>query len=285
MSDVRALQGRHAVITGGGSGIGAAVARRLLADGARVTLMGRGLDRLAAQQAALLETLPPPPPGLAVASLDAHAADAAPRIAIQPCDVGDEASVQAAFSAARQALGPVHILVNNAGQVETAPFAKTPLALWQRLLQVNLTGAFLCSQAALPDLLAQAQAGQPGRIINVASTAALKGYAYVAAYCAAKHGVLGLTRALALELARKGITVNAVCPGYTETDIVAQAVQTIVAKTGRTPDAAQAELAASNPQGRLVQPDEVAASVAWLARDESASITGQAIAVCGGEWM
>lgn len=267
MSDVLPLRDRHAVITGGGSGIGAAVARRLLADGARVTLMGRSLDRLASQQAAL----------------QADAARA--QVAIQSCDVGDEASVQAAFAAARQAHGPLHILVNNAGQVETAPFAKTPLALWQRLLQVNLTGAFLCSQAALPDLLEQGRAGGQGRIINVASTAALKGYAYVAAYCAAKHGVLGLTRALALELARKGITVNAVCPGYTETDIVAQAVQTIVAKTGRTPDAAQAELAASNPQGRLVQPDEVAASVAWLARDDSASITGQAIAVCGGEWM
>ncbi len=146
---------------------------------------------------------------------------------------------------------------------------------------MNLTGTFLCSRAVLPGMKQQGF----GRIVNVASTAALKGYAYVAAYCAAKHGVLGLTRALALETARKGVTVNAVCPGYTETDIVANAVDTIVAKTGRTAEAARAELAAVNPQGRLIQPEEVAATVAWLVGKGSASITGQAIAVAGGEVM
>jgi len=245
---------RHAVITGGGSGIGAAVARRLLTDGYRVTLMGRSLERLQAQQRQLDGT-----------------------VAIQACDVGDEASVNAAFAA----VGPIDILVNNAGQVETAPLARTSLETWQRLLNVNLTGTFLCSRAVLPGMTQQGF----GRIVNVASTAALKGYAYVAAYCAAKHGVLGLTRALALELAKKGITVNAVCPGYTETEIVAQAVETIMAKTGRTAEAARAELAAVNPQGRLIQPEEVAATVAWLVRAESASITGQAIAVAGGEVM
>ena len=237
---------KHAVITGGGSGIGAAVAQRLRADGLRVTLMGRHLDRLRAQQAA-----------------------------VQVCDVADEASVAAAFAA----VGEVDVLVNNAGQVETASFSKTSLDLWQRLLNVNLTGTFLCSRAVLPGMLARGQ----GRIVNVASTAALKGYAYVAAYCAAKHGVLGLTRALALEVAAKGVTVNAVCPGYTETDIVASAVTTIVAKTGRTPQQALAELAKANPQGRLIQPAEVAATVAWLVH--SPGVNGQAIAVDGGETM
>ncbi|MBY0368972.1 MAG: SDR family NAD(P)-dependent oxidoreductase [Roseateles sp.] len=242
---------KHAVITGGGSGIGAAVAQRLRADGLRVTLMGRHLDRLRAQQAVLGDA------------------------AVQVCDVADEASVAAAFAA----VGEVDVLVNNAGQVETASFSKTSLDLWQRLLNVNLTGTFLCSRAVLPGMLARGQ----GRIVNVASTAALKGYAYVAAYCAAKHGVLGLTRALALEVAAKGVTVNAVCPGYTETDIVASAVTTIVAKTGRTPQQALAELAKANPQGRLIQPAEVAATVAWLVH--SPGVNGQAIAVDGGETM
>ncbi|MDC6167521.1 SDR family NAD(P)-dependent oxidoreductase [Paucibacter sp. XJ19-41] len=248
------LQGLHAVVTGGGSGIGAAVAARLLAAGARVTLMGRNLEKLQAQQRVL-------------------GGDVVP----QTVDIGDEASVKAAFAA----VGPVDILVNNAGQVETAPLHRTSLALWQQMLNVNLTGTFLCSREVMAGMSERGF----GRIINVASTAALKGYAYVAAYCAAKHGVLGLTRAMALELARKGVTVNAVCPGYTETDIVAQAVATISEKTGRSAEAARAELAASNPQGRLVQPEEVAASVLWLARRDSAAITGQAIAVCGGELM
>lgn len=248
------LQGLHAVVTGGGSGIGAAVAASLLAGGARVTLMGRTLDRLQVQQAAL-----------------------GGDVAVQAIDIGDEVSVKAAFAA----VGQVDILVNNAGQVEAAPLHRTSLALWQQMLNVNLTGTFLCSREVMAGMSERGF----GRIINVASTAALKGYAYVAAYCAAKHGVVGLTRAMALELARKGVTVNAVCPGYTETDIVAQAVATISEKTGRSAEAARAELAASNPQGRLVQPEEVAASVLWLARRDSAAITGQAIAVCGGELM
>lgn len=253
------LQGQHAVVTGGGSGIGAAVAAALLRRGAHVTLMGRDKARLQAQCAALADLGP---------------------AAAQRCDVGDEASVQAAFAAvAASDFGPVSILVNNAGQVQTAPLALTTLAQWQQMLQVNLTGSFLCTQQVLPAMLA---AGR-GRIINVASTAALKGYAYVAAYCAAKHGVLGLTRALALEVAKKGITVNAVCPGYTETEIVAQAIETITAKTGRTPEQARQELASANPQGRLIQPEEVAQTVAWLATPGAAAINGQAIAVCGGE--
>ena len=262
MSNRYPLEGLHAVITGGGSGIGAAIAQALIADGARVTLMGRRIEKLEEQR-------------------DRLNVDGGPSVELQVCDVGDEASVRQAFAAAVAAAGPIDLLVNNAGQVETAPLAKTSLDTWQRLLNVNLTGSFLCSREVLPAMTER----RFGRIVNVASTAALKGYAYVAAYCAAKHGVLGLTRALALETARKGVTVNAVCPGYTETDIVAGAIDTIVAKTGRTPDEARTELASVNPQGRLVDPAEVAASVAWLARRDSGSITGQAIAVAGGEVM
>jgi NAD(P)-dependent dehydrogenase (short-subunit alcohol dehydrogenase family) len=251
---------KHAVVTGGGSGIGAAIAQGLLADGFAVTLMGRKLDRLQAQQAEL---------------------KALGAVGVQAVDVADEAGVQAAFAAAAAALGPIGVLVNNAGQAESQPLQRTSLAQWQQMLNVNLTGTFLCSREVLAGMLEQ----RFGRIVNVASTAALKGYAYVAAYCAAKHGVLGLTRAMALELAKKGITVNAVCPGYTETEIVATAVQRIVDKTGRTPEQALAELAAGNPQGRLVQPEEVAQAVRWLVRADAAAINGQAIAVCGGETM
>lgn len=260
MSEKYPMEGLHAVVTGGGSGIGAAIAQALIADGARVTLMGRSLERLAAQRERL-------------------SVDGGPAVALKVCNVADEASVRQAFAAAVAAAGPVDLLINNAGQVETAPAAKTSIETWRRLLDVNLTGTFLCSREVLP---AMTERGF-GRIVNVASTAALKGYAYVAAYCAAKHGVLGLTRALALEVARKGVTVNAVCPGYTETDIVAHAIDTIVAKTGRAAEQARAELAAVNPQGRLVDPREVASTVAWLVRRDSAAITGQAIAVAGGE--
>lgn len=250
----------HAVVTGGGSGIGAAIARGLLQDGYAVTLMGRSLAKLQAQQAEL-STLG--------------------RVGVQVVDVADEGAVQAAFAAAAAELGPIAVLVNNAGQAESAPLQRTSLALWQQMLNVNLTGTFLCSREVLAGMLGRGQ----GRIINVASTAALKGYAYVAAYVAAKHGVLGLTRAMALELAKKGITVNAVCPGYTETEIVDSAIERIVAKTGRTAEQARAELSAGNPQGRMVQPDEVAQAVRWLARPDASAVTGQAIAVCGGEVM
>lgn len=249
---------RHALVTGGGSGIGAAIARRLLADGFRVTLLGR---RLAAVQAVADER----PEAMQAVS----------------ADVSDPAQLQAALVQARQRFGPIDTLINNAGQAQTAPFAKMELALWQQMLAVNLTGTMLCTQAALPDMLA---AGW-GRIVNVASTAGQIGYAYVSAYCAAKHGVIGLTRALALELARKGITVNAVCPGYTETDIVREAIENIVAKTGRSAEQARAEFVKSNPQGRLVQPAEVADAVAWLCGAGAGAINGQAIAVAGGEVM
>jgi len=248
----------HALITGGGRGIGAAITRRLVADGLRVTVLGRNLAVLQALAAEMPQQL--------------HAVTA---------DVADGAQVAQAFADARARFGPIGVLVNNAGQAETAPFGKMDMDLWQRMLAVNLTGTMLCSQAALPDMLA---AGW-GRIVNVASTAGQVGYAYVSAYCAAKHGVLGLTRALALEVAQKGITVNAVCPGYTETDIVREGIARVVAKTGRSEEAARAEFMKTNPQGRLVQPEQVADCVAWLCSSGADAVTGQSISVAGGEVM
>ena len=270
------LLGQHAFITGGGRGIGAACARALLRQGANVTIAGRDLVALEAAAVELRAAVA----GIAVPDhAPGHAA--APRVAAYALDVTDEKAVHAAVSAAAQALGPVTILVNNAGQAHSAPFARTSAADWQRMLDVNLSGAFYCTQAALPHML---QAGW-GRIVNVASTAGLKGYKYVSAYVAAKHGMVGLTRALALELAARNITVNAVCPGYTETDIVHEAIANIMQKTGRSEQQARAELAAANPQQRLVQVEEVANAVAWLCLPASAAMTGQALAVAGGEVM
>ena len=256
----RPLEGRHVFITGAAQGIGAAIAETLAAQGAVLTLAGR--------RQAVLDTL-------------AQRLQTVTRCAVVTMDVGDADAVAQGFAQARAALGPVNMLVNNAGQAESAPFGKTSQQLWQRMLDVNLTGTFLCTQAALPDMLA----ARAGRIVNVASTAGQRGYAYVAAYVAAKHGVIGLTRALALEMAQKGITVNAVCPGYTETEILRQSIANVMAKTGRSEDEARAEFAQSNPQRRMVQPQEVADAVQWLCSDAAASITGQSISVSGGEVM
>lgn len=236
------LLGRTALVTGGGSGIGLACARALSAAGARVTVLGR---REAPLRAAVAE-------GAAVALLVADVT-------------------------ALPDLPHADLLVNAAGAAESAPFLKGDLALWQRMLGVNLLGAVAATQAVLPGMLARGF----GRVVNIASTAALKGYAYVTAYTAAKHGLLGFTRALALEVAARGVTVNAVCPGFTETPLLAESIARIAATTGRDAAAARAALAAHNPQQRLVWPEEVAEAMLYLCA--AAAVNGVALPVAGGE--
>lgn len=245
------LAGQRALVTGAGSGIGAAIVERLAAEGATLTLVGRDASRLA-ERAAELEGA---------------------RTAV--CDVTDEAAVERLADEA----GAVDLLVNNAGAAEAAPLARTDLALWERMLAVNTTAPFLLCRAFAPGMVERGA----GRIVNVASTAGERGYAYVSAYCASKHGVVGLTRALAQELATTGVTVNAVCPGYTETPLLERAVDGIVSTTGRDGDAARRALLRENPMGRFVRPAEVASAVAWLCEPEQAAVTGRTIAVAGAE--
>ncbi|HEV2271608.1 MAG TPA: SDR family NAD(P)-dependent oxidoreductase [Steroidobacteraceae bacterium] len=252
------LSGRHALVTGASRGIGASIAASLAAAGARVSIVSRDAARLATMAAQLAE---------------------AERAAAIVADVTDSASVREAFAAARLRFGPVHILVNNAGQAASAKFTDTDEVLWNRLIAVNLTGTYLCTREAVPDML---QAGF-GRIVNIASIAGLRGAPYVSAYVASKHAVIGLTRALALEYASRNITVNAVCPGYTDTDMVKQAVDNIRAKTGRGESEVLAALTAGNPQQRLIAPVEVSNAVLWLCRPGTESVTGQSIVIAGGE--
>lgn len=243
------LEGHHALITGGGTGIGAAIARALGAEGAKLTLVGRRRDKL--EEVAVTCS-----PAKAGAQEEAGSRPS-PGSLVAPADVTVREEVDRAFTLAREAQGPVTILVNNAGAAAGMPFAKVSEALWRDMLAVNLDGMFHCCQAALPDLLA----APAGRIVTIASMAGLYGFAYAAPYIAAKHGAVGLTRALAAEYSRSNLRVNAVCPGFVDTDMTIGSVSNIAAKTGRSEEAARADLARLNPSGRLIAPDEVAAAV------------------------
>jgi 3-hydroxybutyrate dehydrogenase len=252
---MNSLRDRHALVTGGGRGIGRAIAEALVDAGATVTVLGR--DK------AMLER--------AVAERAAHGAVIA--------DVTDRASVSTGFRQARESRGEIDLLIANAGAAESAPFAKSDERLFRRMLDVNLMGVVHTAQAVLGHMMERGF----GRIVAIASTAGLKGYPYVSAYCAAKHAVVGLVRSLALETATTSVTVNAVCPGFTDTDLVGESLDRIVAKTGRSRDEALAELVRHNPQKRLIAPNEVADAVLWLCGEGAGSVTGQAIAVAGGE--
>ncbi len=249
------LDGQHALITGGGTGIGAAIARALAAEGAALSLVGRRREPLKAMAAEL------------------------PDAEVISADVTDEDQVKAMVETANDAHGPVSLLIANAGAASSAPLAKTTLDAWQSMIGVNLSGAFLCAREVLPGMTAM----RSGRIIFTASTAGLKGYGYVAPYCAAKHGVVGLARALAIEVAKDGITVNAVCPGFTETPMLEASIDNIKSRTGRSETEARAALLKDTPRERFVQPEEVAATVAWLCSPDASAVNGQAIAVAGGE--
>jgi len=250
MASDRYLEGQHAVVTGGSRGIGAAIARALGERGAKVTVMSRS-------------------PGN---DLDASVTAIA-------CDVTDQTSITSAFAQAVKVNGAIHVLVNNAGAAEGAPFAKMTRDIWDRMIAVNLTSTYACSAEVIPAMLA----AKKGRIVNVASTAGLRGYKTMTAYCAAKHGVVGLTRALALETAKHGVTVNAVCPGYTDTDLTDGSVSNLAEVFKVTEEEARAMLVRTIPRGSLITPGEVASAVAWLCAPDASAVTGIALPIAGGE--
>lgn len=259
MADSSRLDGRIALVTGASRGIGAAIARALAADGAALWIAGRDMAALADTAASLRQQ--------AEASVETWR-----------CDVTDAQSVAAFAQAVSDGPGRTDILVNNAGAAASAPFARMEEHVWRHMLDTNLTSVFRVTRAFLPLMTAP----EGGRIVNVASTAGLIGMAYVTAYCAAKHGVVGLTRALAKELAGKRITVNAVCPGYTETELLAKAVAEITGKTGLGEDEARAALIHDVPIGRMIRPEEVAAAVRWLCGPDAGGVTGTAVPIAGG---
>ncbi len=240
----------HAIVTGGGTGVGADTAQRLAKAGYTVTIMGRSEGSLQSQD-----------------------------LPYQICDVTDRDAVKRAFDAARADNGPIDVIVANAGAAHSVPFAKMTPDDLTAMLDVNLTGVFNVWQEALPDM----KAAGAGRMIAIASTAGLKGYPYVSGYCAAKHAVVGLTRALAIELAATGITVNAICPGFIETPMLDRSIANIVSKTGMTEEDAAKSLTKGNPQRRFIQTDEVAETVLWLCSDAARSVNGHALSISGGE--
>lgn len=249
------IAGQHALVTGGGSGVGRAIALALANAGVAVTICGRRAEPLEA---------------VAGERGNIHAIAA---------DVTDQTSMEKLYEEAEAARGPFDIVVANAGIALSAPAAKTALADWRKTLDVNLTGAFLTVQPALAGMAER----KGGRIVFIASVAGLRGYGYVAPYVASKHGVIGLMRALAVEFVKTGVTVNAICPSYVETEMLEQSVARIVEKTGRSEEEARASLLAANPHGRFIQPEEVASAVLWLCGENAASITGQSISISGGE--
>jgi 3-hydroxybutyrate dehydrogenase len=252
--DTKNLLERHAVITGGGRGIGASIADKLNELGMKITLMGRSEDTLLKKCNELKH---------------------AQAVVV---DVSKDDSVQQAFQSAKKTFGPIDILINNAGAAYAAPLQRTDNENWQYMLDVNLSGVFYCCREVVDDMRKR----KWGRIINIASIAGLAGAPYISAYCAAKHGVIGLTKSLALELAKLDITVNAICPGYTNTELLDGAIDNILQKTDLTRDQAIDHLKNTSPQQRFVEPEEVAATVAWLCLSGSESITGQAIPMTGG---
>ena len=249
------LSSKHALVSGGGSGIGAEIARTLAHAGNRVTILGRRETSLQ------------------------KVADTHENIAWQTCDVTDPTSVQAAHSAATEASGTVSFCIANAGNANAKPFlATTPMDM-NAMLQVNLLGVFNLFQVCLPAMKAQSK----GRLIAVASTAGIKGYQYVSAYVAAKHGVVGLCRSLSLELAQDGITVNAICPGFVETPMLERSIENIMEKTGMPENEARKSLMAGNPQRRFIGVEEVAAAAVWLCSDAARSVNGHTLTISGGE--
>ncbi|MDP9176271.1 MAG: SDR family oxidoreductase [Gemmatimonadota bacterium] len=254
------LEGQHAVVTGASRGIGAAIAAALARRGAHLTLMSRSVAKME-RKAEIIRT------------------DCGGTVTVAECDVTDDMSVRAAFKGAVAANGPIRLLINNAGAADGAPFAKMTRDIWDRMIAVNLTSIYACSAEVIPGMLAAKQ----GRIVNIASTAGLRGYKTMTAYCAAKHGVVGLTRALALETAKHGITVNAVCPGYTDTQLTDGSVEKLAAVFKTNLEEARTMLVRTIPRGSLIKPEEVASAVSWLCSPEASAVTGIALPIAGGE--